>query len=241
MCKSNPVVETKSDLKLLTFNIEGLASGLEEPDVINLLNEHDICIFSETWKTDDSKINLPGWWDFSIVRPKKKKPGRPSGGITTFCKSNLRPGIKIVQSSEGFIWFKLDAKFFNFINDIYVAAVYIPPQYTKNLYSKKTDYFKSLNDTILKFSDKGNIILAGDFNARVGMDESVHFDTTHVDDLCPPDIIDTKPIQRNSCDTKINQYGKKLLQTCKAFNLQIANGVVPGDRLGSFTSYAYGG
>ena len=81
---------------------------------IDLLYEHDICLLQETWKRDESKINLPGCWDFSQVRPKYRKKGRHSGGITVLCKDQYRPGIKILESSEGIIWMKLDAKFFNF-------------------------------------------------------------------------------------------------------------------------------
>ena len=49
--------------------MEGLVSELEDPTFINLINKHDICLLYETWKSDDSKINLPGFWDFSIARP----------------------------------------------------------------------------------------------------------------------------------------------------------------------------
>ena len=238
MCKLQPKIITKPDLKVLCFNVEGLASELEEPDFISLMNKHDICLFSETWKKDDSKIELPGWWDFSVVRPKYRKFGRHSGGITICCRSNLRPGLKIMESSEGFIWFKLDAKFFNLLNDLYVGAVYIPPQYTKNLYSKKIDYFKCLCDALIKYGNKGNIILAGDFNARTGVDHLDHFDTPHVDEICPKDVVNYINVQRHSCDDKVNNYGKKLSEICKAFNLQIANGTVPGDLLGSYTCYA---
>jgi exonuclease III len=165
MCLQNSRYSVKPNLNFLNFNVEGLASGLEEPDLLKLINQHDICVFSETWKKDESKIELPGWWDFSLVRPKYKKSGRYSGGITIFCRNQLRHGIKIVQSSEGFVWFKLDASLFNLINDIYVCAVYIPPQRTANLYCKKVDYFQCLYDGLLKYKDKGNIIIAGDFNA----------------------------------------------------------------------------
>ena len=44
--------------------------------------------------------------------------------------------------------------------------------------------------------------------------------------------------QRTSCDVKVNAYGKKLVQLCQAFNLNVANGAVPGDRLGNFTCHA---
>ena len=88
MCKAKSKSNTlsKNGLKLLSFNIEGLASGLEDPNFIDLMYKHDICLLSETWKRDESKINLPGWWDFSQVRPKHKKAGRHSGVSLSYAK-----------------------------------------------------------------------------------------------------------------------------------------------------------
>ena len=98
----------KNKLKILSFNVEGLASELEDPSFVDLIYQHDICLLNETWRSDDSKIGLPGLWDFSIIRPKTKKCGRHSGGVTVFCKEDLRKGVKVSSHSEGFIWLKLD-------------------------------------------------------------------------------------------------------------------------------------
>ena len=55
MCKAKSNINSisKKNLKLLSFNIEGLASGLDEPNLVDLLYKHDICILSETWKRDE--------------------------------------------------------------------------------------------------------------------------------------------------------------------------------------------
>ena len=241
MCKAKPktLCHPKQGIKLLNFNIEGLASGLEDPEFLDMMYKHDICVFCETWRKDDSKINLPGWWDFSIVRPKTKKSGRFSGVISFFCKEGLRSGIKVVEVSEGFVWVRLDAKVFNLKNNLFLCAAYIPPQYSKNTESKKVDYFQTLNDSILKYGSQGNIMIAGDLNARIGVDHtnSMH-KTSVVDGILPEELMSsrvTKP--RMSCDDKINAYGKKLLELSRSFNLKIANGSVPGDRQGNFTCH----
>ena len=102
MCK---LTNRKSnDFKVLSFNVEGLNSELDNPNFVDLLYKHDICLLNETWRGVDTKINLPRLWDFSLIRPKKKKFGRCSGGITIFCKEDIRSGIKVVQSEEGFVW-----------------------------------------------------------------------------------------------------------------------------------------
>ena len=54
MCKAKPkTILHKDGLKLLSFNIEGLASGLEDPCLMDLMYKHDICLLQETWKRDE--------------------------------------------------------------------------------------------------------------------------------------------------------------------------------------------
>ena len=242
MCKakSKALSRPKDGIKLLSFNIECLASGLEDPDFISLMYNHDICLLCETWRKDDSKLNLPGWWDFSLVRPKNKKAGRHSGGISILCKEELRMGLKVLESSEGFVWVKLDAKFFNLMNNLFLCAAYIPPQYSKNGVSKKVDYFEHLNDSIMKYGNQGDVMIVGDLNSRIGVDHSDNYhDIPSIDDMCPDEIKSSYAGKRRiSCDIKVNGYGKKLLQVCQAFNLKFANGAVPGDRQGNFTCHA---
>ena len=69
-----------SGINLLSFNVEGLKSMLLDPAFLTLIDSHDICLLSETMRTDDSKLNINGFWDHSLVRTKEKKIGRPSGG-----------------------------------------------------------------------------------------------------------------------------------------------------------------
>ena len=125
------------NLKLLSFNVEGLDSMLLDPNFLDMINKHDICILTETMRKDDSKLNLNGFWDFSLVRPKEEKAGRYSGGITILVKSPLRKGIKIAHSSEGIVWLRLFQNEFKMKNDLFICAAYIPPQNAnKNLFAK---------------------------------------------------------------------------------------------------------
>ena len=192
----------KDGLKLLSFNVENLEPKLDEPHFIDLISSHDISFLCETWRRDDSKICLPGFWDFSQVRVKRKKAGRYSGGITIFVKENLRPGLKILNSkSEGFIWVKLERKFFNTPKDIFICATYIPPKYSiMHNSSLDIDYFTVLSNDLMKYIDQGNVLLLGDFNSRLGKgDQFSHLNHQFLDDMLPPGIsVDS---YRNSCDS----------------------------------------
>ena len=70
-------------------------------------------IFTETWKADASKFNIERYWDYFQIRPKHKNSIRHSGGITISAKRLIRPGIKLVENTEEFPWFKLDKKTFS--------------------------------------------------------------------------------------------------------------------------------
>ena len=227
-----------NSLRILSFNIEGLDSILLDPSFKDLIGTHDICLLSETMRGDDSKLNLEGFWDFSIVRPRNSDLGRPSGGITVLVKSGLRSGVKISHSSEGFIWLKMSKSFFHFEHDLFVCATYIPPSNTSKEILSKTDYFNDLLTSATRFRSEGNIIIAGDMNARIGVEDiesSPHIEIMEniIPSFCsPPNII-----PRSLCDAKVNPNGKKLLGICKNLRLSCANGRTPGDMLGNFTCF----
>jgi hypothetical protein len=90
----------------------------------------------------------------------------------------------------------------------------------------------------MKYSGLGNILITGDLNARVGRDGwDDNYDIPVIEHLGPFERNKDSVLQRSSCDITINKYGRKLKQICQGFDLQIANGRAPGDRLGNYTCY----
>jgi len=72
-----------------------------------MLNSYDIVAFAET--LNDSPRNLPEFTSPFFTKPtKRKRCGRPSGGIAVYCKHSIRRGVTKVQKSNFSIWFKLD-------------------------------------------------------------------------------------------------------------------------------------
>ena len=123
-------------INILSFNVEGLKPKLGDPNFIYFIQKYDV-IFTETWKADTSKVNIEGYWDYSQTRPKHKNAIRHSGGIAVLAKHIIRPGIKFVENTEVFLWFKLDKNFFQTDNDIFFCGAYIPPKNTtKNILAK---------------------------------------------------------------------------------------------------------
>jgi hypothetical protein len=56
----------------------------------------------------DSPGNLPGFSSPYIIKPKRNKRGRPSGGMFIFTKSNYKKGISEIKQNNFSIWLKLD-------------------------------------------------------------------------------------------------------------------------------------
>ena len=235
----SPSTLAVSEIRLLSLNVEGLDTMLLNPGFMDLVSEHDICLLTETMRKDNSKLNIDGLWDHSQVRPKCTKKGRNSGGITVLAKSHLRAGIKVEEESEGLLWLKLASNFFNFKEDLFVCAVYIPPQSTTNTLAKRTDYFGNLLHSTNRYLSRGNVLLAGDFNSRVGCEQvDTDTDLSFLEGIIPPPTPQCPLPERTSCDQVVNQNGKKLIHLCKSLDLKIANGRCPGDTLGNFTCFA---
>ena len=69
MCKANRIPQ---NLQILSYNVEGLKPKLDNLSFTDFIQKYDISIFTETWKSNNSKINIEGLWDYSQVRPKHK-------------------------------------------------------------------------------------------------------------------------------------------------------------------------
>jgi exonuclease III len=72
------------------------------------------------------------------------------------------------DSYDEFVWWKLQKDFFNLKHDIYICSVYIPPQNSSREKRLEVDHFSVLQESIYKFSNMGEVLLCGDFNARLG-------------------------------------------------------------------------
>ena len=49
-----------------------------------------------------------------------------------------------------------------FENDIFLSGAYIPPNNTTPTLATKTDYFQKLNEMLIRYKDKGNILIMRD-------------------------------------------------------------------------------
>jgi hypothetical protein len=127
--------------------------------------------------------------------------------------------------------------FFGLSQDVYLCAVYIPPISSPHY----DNDFISLEGEVSTFSNKGNIVLIGDFSSRTGQNpDFIEKDSSQINDfdgvdLLPPDYVTDTELKRINQDFIINSYGTNLLDLCLSSRLRILNGRFLGDSLGYFT------
>lgn len=225
-------------LRFCSWNIEGLSGKLNDSDFLSKIGQFDLISLVETWLIDRSALNIDGFYSFSKCRKMPMNARRNSGGITILVKSSLRKGIKFFdkESCDDFVWWKLDKNFFHLARDVFVCSVYIPPQNSPRERRLDLDHFESLQESIYKFASLGEVILCGDFNARMGnLGDYVGDDSNFLNNTSFP--ID----RRNSRDGFVNAYGKSLYDLCSGNGLIALNGRLKGDFVGQFTCHTYNG
>lgn len=116
--------------------------------------------------------------------------------------------------------------------------MYIPPE-NSNYFD--SEIFDQIEHDVDKYSNKGNIILLGDLNARTGKQTDIvsKEGNTFTKNDCSDLSLD--PCHRNNFDNNINSHGKRLLDVCKMFDLKILNGRSHGDSLGNATYHGKNG
>ena len=167
-----------------------------------------------------------------------RKGGQNSGGIALFYKNKLHKNISITKTTQNFLWFKIEKSFLNWVKDIYVCGVYIPPCNSKYF---DLEIFDQLEQDIVPFRTTGSVILMGDFNSRTG--KYSHTVSQEGNSIITNDQSESafQPAQRNIFGNALNRHGKKLLEICKNLDLRIVNGRVNGDTLGRPTFHGTSG
>jgi endonuclease/exonuclease/phosphatase (EEP) superfamily protein YafD len=91
--------------------------------------------------------------------------------------------------------------------DLFICGVYISPQNSRYFDEKILD---DLENDVVHFSKKGNVMLLGDFNARTSkLDDFVSKEgNTFINDITETSF---QPKMRESFDNYINKHGKCLI------------------------------
>ena len=172
----------------------------------------------------------------------RSRPLSPqSGGHAIFIRKNIDAEVNVVcdRIQYGVVWIKISNP--KKQKGLHVAFVYLPPS-ASNYYTQVEgvsfdEHMKTLQQDIAMFQEKGQVIVMGDFNSRIGrlnewdlLDPHIrrHYDTHGVKD-------------RRSKDNVINNAGRRLISLCEGTGIYILNGRSGRDRHGSISFRSLGG
>ena len=163
-------------LNIGVWNIQGLFQSinkykickLDDESVRKRIKRFDILCLQETLcgPCDTQNLNFKGYKLIPLHR-KVSKNNRYYGGSLLLIKSNIRAGIKILDQRRGDkIWIKLCKDYFGLQKDLYTCFAYINPKNSPYILSADTDPFQEIEMEVMNYNNSGNILLAGDMNAK---------------------------------------------------------------------------
>jgi hypothetical protein len=150
----------------------------------------------------------------------KKSHRRGIGGIACYIKKIISPHIQLhkIDALNQYIWIE--------ISDTNAKKMYTTPInstfYKKNNLDKNCPYNNSEQD-IYNLKNDGNILLLGDFNARIATKQATILsdDSNHNPLWLNEDLVLSNCYKRSSQDLIENLFGTELVKLCSSQNLII--------------------
>lgn len=233
----NKKIQTRKDIKILDWNIQSSntvsGSKFTDTDFCDILNQHDILCLQEIRQN----VKYPGYRAYN-----KTHIGEKNGGVCILVKNELTSGVvNIKTTTPDIVICKLKRSFFNAEKDLFIICAYIKPANTSSINSNLSglNILSELDDTINNIRQLGEIVLCGDFNARISNEPDYiinDIDSTDSFVPLPEDYIPDNVTKRNSQDTTTNSYKRHFLELLLNNSLHILNGRTLGDFKGQFTS-----
>ena len=228
---------------IISWNIQSsncvaIGPKFDDPDFCKIFNDSQLICLQEIRQP----ITHPGFRVHNNTRKCDKY-----GGVCIMISNSLSRGVKRVQLQlEDVVACKLDKHFFELDEDIYLVNSYIKPAQTSIKTSDKTglDILADLDQLLNDLHNKGDIIMCGDFNARIGKSSDYIRNERSgcesfvplPDDYIPQDLRD-----RNSQDKHTNSYKKPFLDLLINNKMHLLNGRTLGDSLGELTCIKHNG
>ena len=224
-------------MKVCSWNIsKGLIRKLADAEFQHEIADYDILCFNECWVKCPKEFEIAGYEKNYVQR--KKCNG---GGVIVFHKKWLNSYLEVLKCcADSMIWLKISNSIMSDCKDLYLCAIYVPPD--KNIFYRKydCDVFEVLQEHIEHYGALGNIAIIGDLNGRIGkandfighdlLSTQLQSDISGLIDYTPD-----SPSERTTEDIKpANTFGRKILDLCKSSGVRVCNGRF-GKSSGKFT------
>ena len=210
---------------------------MKNNDFVSFICGFDFVCLTETFAENVDPNLVAGYRAFFKPASKLSKPGRLSGGIVCLVRTCFLPFIKHsdTKSYKNCCVFLMDKSLFGTIKDVLFVCAYVHPEgspfYTHFDVGNGIELLEeSLFDCLI---DKDVfVLLCGDLNGRTSNVSQVDYSTAALGNEYKSQSL---TYGRCSQDSKINNYGKLLLNMCTSLGMNILNGVCKGDHDGRYT------
>ena len=152
---------------------------------------------------------------------------------------------QIKTTDDDFQAIRLSKGFFGLKRDMILVNVYNSPD--NSSYKMNRHRTESTIDTLCIFlstiAQSGDIIMAGDLNARIGLEPDYLLpdkSTSELESECNTSF-SSQARERSSMDTKVNASGRALIELLISNNMAVLNGRTIGDINGAHTCLKGGG
>ena len=206
------------NVSIFSLNTGGISSKFRYNILSEYVQKFGIVLFGETRLKNIPQSKFPEFAIFSLQQKTRMH------GLSLLIKNGLFSFTKqLTGTSSCVLWVLLGSSESNI--HFIIGSVYIPGYNSK--FSDENDFDK-ISEDVLSFGEKYNcpFILMGDFNSR----------TANLTDSLENNR--GQPYLRISQDTKIDTYGRALINMCNLLNLKIINGTFGSDHdTGKFTCH----
>jgi hypothetical protein len=208
-------------VKLLNLNVCGLRSKVISDDFGEYLRQFGIIFLTETKLDDVDDITIAG---YEVLRKNRHHCStHPSGGVCRLIQKDFFKFCKVLDNDHKHVlWCRIEKEFLLLDKDLICGVVYIPSENSK--YSD-LELFDQMENDIVKWRNDYDcyFCIAGDLNAHMGTKPDFIYEVANVDNenRDTPDIL---PNRSSSDNSRINNYGNRLLELCASLGIYIVNG-----------------
>lgn len=231
--------------RILSWNIKGYretidglrTNKLREQQIIDKLVKYDFICMQETHLDKDNcrDVSIPGFVPVHYCRKRRARAQKASGGISIYVRDAIKQHVKFIpENNSDTAWFKISHRT---EETVYVGCIYAPPEYSTFGRDHCAAIWERLEAELQEYSNKGQVIICGDFNARTGLlMDYITNDSESENRYTLPECYTIDNVHaRRSMDALVQKNGRKLVDACLDNNLCILNGRTIGDLQGHFT------
>ena len=242
-----PTDENK--LNIISFNVAGLISKLDDNDFVQFLENFDIVCLLETIMINNTipktmfNSFLPA---FFYPATKSTGQGRNAGGIVVLVKMKFKKMLSRVdfEFPNGIVLLFRNI-FKNDKTDLVFISTYIHP-YGSPIYNnfESNNGIEIFENSFYKLQSKYSncqFLLAGDFNARIGNIqpcEEIQVADKYYENANSLSFFDHNAndnLRRKSEDTNVNIFGRSLIEFVSSYNMIVVNGIYNNAESSLFT------